>query len=99
MTDQRLNLINEIDDPGVYGIALPMSYETDGGALYKARALNYSIPVSPADEIDWIVHLGEDTRLDEDTPRAIMQHCGRDHYLTCVAKKQRWPRIGQGPII
>ena len=99
VTDQGLNLSDEIDDPGVYEIVVPVLYEADGGALYKARALNYAITASLADEMDWIVHLDEETRFDEDTVRAIMLHCGRERYLTCVAKTQRWPRIGQGPIL
>lgn len=99
VTDNRLNLDLQISDPAVCEIVVPTSYRPPNGALYKAKALNYAINASPADSMDWIVHLDEETRFDVDTVRAILYHCGRETYLTRVAKSQPWPKIGQGPIL
>lgn len=99
VTDNELGLAKQIPDPAVYEIVVPTSYRPPNGALYKARALNYAITASPARQMDWIVHLDEETCFDGDTVRAMLDHCGRETYLTRVAKSQAWPRIGQGPIL
>lgn len=99
VTDNKLDLDLQISDPAVYEIVVPSSYRPPNGALYKAKALNFAIAASPAGPMDWVVHLDEETRFDVDTIRAILYHCGRETYLTRVEKSQKWPKIGQGPIL
>lgn len=99
VTDISLDLHKRINNASAYEIVVPSNYRTDRGALYKARALNYAIGASPARDQDWVVHLDEETVFDVDTVRAVLHHCAKESYRTYVAKSQKWPRIGQGPIL
>jgi beta-1,4-mannosyltransferase len=100
VTDKSLRLnSHELGGASVYEIVVPDDYTPPGGALYKARALNYAILSSPARDRDWIIHLDEETRFDVDTVAAIVEHCARQNYAVRVAKTQEWPSIGQGPIV
>jgi beta-1,4-mannosyltransferase len=100
VTDKSLKLQScDLGNAAVHEIVVPHDYHPPGGALYKARALNYAILASPARDRDWIVHLDEETRFDEDTVAAIVEHCARQNYNVRIAKTQEWPSIGQGPIV
>lgn len=99
VTDTALYVSEEIDDPDVYEIVVPSTYNPPGGAMYKARALNYAIEKSPAKDFDWIIHLDEETTFDEDTVNAIVQHCGQQTYAVRVEGSQNWPAVGQGLIV
>lgn len=98
VTDNPLNL-SELGEKSIIEIVVPSSYSPPNGAMYKARALNYAIENSTARDLDWVVHLDEETHFDVDTVTAILEHCGRETYKVRIAKVSRWPRIGQGPIV
>lgn len=97
VTDQSIDL--DPSDPSVYELVVPSSYAPPRGALYKARALEYAIEHSPARDVDWVVHLDEETRFDADTVTGIVAHCGRQQHAAYVEKRETYPRIGQGPIV
>lgn len=99
VSDRSVGLARVGGPSAVYEIVVPDKYHTTTGALYKARALNYAIDASPAREHDWIVHLDEETRFDTDTVRAILYHCGKESFDWSIAKRTKWPCIGQGPIL
>lgn len=99
VTDVGLKISEDACSLGAREIVVPPSYRSSQGAMYKARALNYAIEASTARDHDWIVHLDEETTFDTDTVRAILFHCGREAYRTYVTGKQKWPCIGQGPIL
>ncbi|PXF42370.1 Beta-1,4-mannosyltransferase egh [Gracilariopsis chorda] len=99
VTDNSLDLAEQVNDVSVKEIVVPDQYHPPNGAMYKARALNYAILASDARARDWIVHLDEETSFDVDTVRAIFYHCGTESYKTHVTKTQQWPCIGQGPIV
>lgn len=98
VTDNPLNLA-ELGEKSVHELLVPSSYSPPRGAMYKARALNYAIKHSKARDLDWIVHLDEETCFDTDTVAAIVEHCGRETYRVRVAQVSKWPRIGQGAIV
>lgn len=100
VTDAPLGLDAKlVGDATLSEIVVPAGYHPPKGARYKARALNYAIGVSPARDLDWIVHLDEETTFDGQAVAAIMLHCGRQTHAVRVAKSAEWPRIGQGPIM
>jgi len=79
-------------------IVVPPSYCTTTGSKFKARALQYAIDVSAAQEEDWVVHLDEETRFDVDTVRHCLSHCvAEDRDIASGSK--RYGNIGQGPIL
>lgn len=99
VTDVSVDIEKTIAHEQVYEIVVPEEYVAANGALFKARALNYAIDASPARDEDWIVHLDEETKFDTDTVRGVLHHCSTEAYSTHVLKRQKWPRIGQGPIL
>lgn len=86
------------DAPHVRIIEVPAAYKTKYGSLYKARALQYALNVSPAQPEDWIIHLDEETQFDAETVRAIYCFAARETHLTAQGH-QKLPRIGQGVIL
>ncbi len=97
VTDCAIHLDKDIKDASVYEIIVPTCYRPPNGALYKARALHYAILHSPARDMDWIVHLDEETRFDTDTVTAIVEHCGRYLYTARVEKSEKIPAHWTGP--
>lgn len=70
-------------------IVVPKHYKTKSGALFKARALQYSLEesVNELSDNDWIVHLDEETLLTGNCVRGILN-------FVCEGKHQ----FGQGLI-
>lgn len=100
VTDKALNLDPQvIEDVPVSEILVPDSFSPPNGTMYKARALQYAVQESPARDFDWIVHLDEETRFDEQTVAAILLHCVEQTRAVHVQRTQEWPSIGQGPIV
>lgn len=97
VTDNVVGVSN-LDDRQVYELVVPKSYTPPGGALYKARALQYAIEKSPAGDEDWIIHLDEETQFDADTVNAIVQHCVTQAAAVRAGHLQ-WPSVGQGLIV
>jgi egghead protein (zeste-white 4 protein) len=87
-----------IDDPRVKMIVVPDNYETANGTRFKARSLHYALSVSTAQDEDWIIHLDEETRFDEETVRAIY-HFAVGECRAVMAGKRPYARIGQGVIL
>lgn len=81
----------EADD--LFYIVVPQSYQTPGGSLYKARALNYALHYSPLGEHQWIVHMDEESHP---TPSGII---GIAAMITEEESRHPGiPRVGQGTI-
>ncbi|XP_037069930.1 beta-1,4-mannosyltransferase egh-like [Pollicipes pollicipes] len=55
-------------------VVVPSSYQTKSGALFKARALQYSLEddVNMLQATDWVVHLDEETLLTESAVRGVL---------------------------
>lgn len=85
-------------DGQVEVIVVPEDYHPAKGTKYKARALHYATTASQARDEDWIIHLDEETRFDNDTVRRI-QNFVIDEYLAVRRGLHAMPRIGQGVII
>ena len=62
-----------------------------------ARALHYALEASLAAPTDWIVHLDEETRFNEQTILEIEKFAAREAFLAARGV-QRYPAIGQGKI-
>ena len=75
-------------------IVVPADYRPPAGARFKARALHYALHESAATDDDWIIHLDEETRFDEETVRAIA------HFVAGQAHRpQAQRRLGQGVVL
>ena len=90
MTDKALNLNIYKTSQQVTEIVVPSNYESQSGALYKARALQYcwEDDVSMIQDEDWIVHLDEETQLSPDSIKGIINFIHNNYH-----------QIGQGMII
>lgn len=71
VTDKALNLPRH---PRIREIVVPSTYRTKSGALFKARALQYCLEddVNVLSDMDWIVHLDEETIITENALRGII---------------------------
>lgn len=71
VTDKPINLTK---DRRVVETVVPRSYKAKSGALFKSRALQYCLEdgVNTLSDIDWIVHLDEETLLTENSVRGIL---------------------------
>ncbi|MCW2786930.1 MAG: hypothetical protein JWP74_3447 [Marmoricola sp.] len=78
--------------PSVQVIAVPRSYQTPAGSLFKARALQYAIEASPLPDEAWIVHLDEETQPTWSGIRGIAEMIAEEE------QSQRL-RVGQGAIL
>ncbi len=87
-----------MDDPRVKMIVVPHAYETAQGTRFKARSLHYALAASAAQDEDWIIHLDEETRFDEDTVRGIY-HFAAEEQRAVAAGKRQYARVGQGVIL
>lgn len=96
VTDNPMSI--DYDSDHLKVIAVPNDYVLASGTKYKARALNYALSHSNATDQDWVIHLDEETRFDEDTVRAIVRFAIGEHMLTSTNRK-RFPKIGQGVIL
>ncbi|EKX46220.1 hypothetical protein GUITHDRAFT_70640, partial [Guillardia theta CCMP2712] len=94
VTDNKIDLS---EAPSVDQLVVPSDYNPPGGCKYKARALNYAAAASRARAHDWIVHLDEETRFEEETVRHIFAHCMQQEILLASGKTS-FPSIGQGVI-
>eukprot|EP00923_Selenidium_pygospionis_P046041 GHVN01079460.1.p1 GENE.GHVN01079460.1~~GHVN01079460.1.p1 ORF type:complete len:536 (-),score=15.23 GHVN01079460.1:203-1810(-) len=95
VTDNSLGLKGYFNKLGfaedrIHEIVVPDSYVAPSGCQYKARALNYALQdgVSDLTDDDFIVHLDEETKLDDSCLVGIAQF---------LAKHP--DRIGQGIIL
>lgn len=68
---------NELDIPSTITptqlIVVPQEYQTLHHAKYKARALQYALEVSSATDEDYIIHLDEETQVNEQTILGIIE--------------------------
>ncbi len=95
------------NDEVVRQIVVPADYHLPSGTRYKARALHFALSASRAAREDWIIHLDEETRYDDETVRAIVdfvireqEALGRAHQATAgPLAAPLVPRIGQGIIL
>lgn len=71
-------------------LIVPTDFTTKSGTTYKARALHYANTVSDANDLDYIVHLDEETRLTQHTLYAIVAFINKH--------KDNPTAIGQGAI-
>jgi len=79
-------------------IVVPSSYQSTNGTKWKARALQYALETVSASADDWIVHLDEETMMDEHTIAAIWEHA--EAQTAAVARGERkYPDMGQGAIL
>lgn len=71
VTDRPINLAKH---PRISETLVPNDYKTKSGALFKSRALQYSLEanVNALNSTDWIVHLDEETLLTENCVRGII---------------------------
>lgn len=82
------------EDGQVRLIQVPDGYRPPRNARFKARALHYALGASDATDEDWLIHLDEETRFDEETVRTIA------HFVAGEAHRppaQR--RLGQGVVL
>lgn len=72
VTDKKIPGLSEFTR--VREVVVPPSYVTKTGALFKARALQYCLEqdVNILADIDWIVHLDEETILTDNSIRGIL---------------------------
>ncbi|PNF25647.1 Beta-1,4-mannosyltransferase egh [Cryptotermes secundus] len=81
VTDKALGLIAH---ESVREVVVPPSYRPKSGALFKARALQYSLEdgVNILADTDWIVHLDEETLLTENSVTGIINFVldGKHHF-------------------
>ncbi len=77
---------------------LAKEYQTSNNALYKARALHFAIEHSRAKPHDWIFHLDDESRIDQETIMGILDFVSREEIKK---KTDPWyhPKIGQGAIL
>ena len=87
VTDKAISLGKYSD---IRETVVPRQYKTQNNALYKARALQYSLEpnVNVLSNEDWIVHLDEETKLTNDVL------CGISDFVT-----KSYADIGQGVIV
>jgi egghead protein (zeste-white 4 protein) len=71
----------------VLELVVPDDYSTENNAIYKARALQYSLENSSAQPDDYIFHLDEESQLTPDVMLGIYQHMYKNP-----------EKIGQGVI-
>jgi hypothetical protein len=79
-------------------VVVPKEYKCPSGAKFKARALHYAILNSRATRNDWVVHLDEETRFDEDTVKHTLHHCVEQAAEVDRGEK-KYGDVGQGVII
>lgn len=79
-------------DPRVRVLEVPRSYETPGGSLFKARALQYALEHSELADDAWLVHLDEETHPTASGIRGIAEMIAEEE-----ASQQL--RVGQGAIL
>jgi beta-1,4-mannosyltransferase len=96
-TDNPLHL-NERSDVPVTELLVPTDYVCPNGAKYKARALEYAVKISEATRDDWVIHLDEETRIEEETVKYIYAHCAEQE-ADVLAGKKTYGNIGQGVIL
>lgn len=96
VTDNPMSIDYESEQLKI--IAVPDDYVLESGTKYKARALNYALHHSHATDKDWVIHLDEETRFDEDTIRSIVRFAIGEHMLN-LSNQKRLPKIGQGVIL
>ena len=96
-TDNPLNLDERTDLPCTE-LLTPEDYVCPNGGKYKARALEYAVKISEADRHDWVIHMDEESRIEEETVKYIYAHCAREEALVLAGKKE-YGNIGQGVIL
>lgn len=74
-------------------LAVPLGYTTPNKTLYKARALQYAMEISPLPADAWIVH------LDEETQPTVSGIQGIARMIREEEATGKPPRIGQGAIL
>ena len=79
-------------------IVVPTEYKCPNGGKFKARALHYASLHSAARENDWVVHMDEETRFNEDTVAHVLEHCLSENKLW-QAGLTPFGNIGQGVIL
>lgn len=78
-------------------VILPASYRPRGGAMYKARALQYCLEsyINILSDNDYIVHLDEETVMSSDSIRGIMNFVQENKYDF----GQGMITYGSGPVV
>jgi beta-1,4-mannosyltransferase len=63
-----IEVVTDVPNPGLPApasdlayLTVPPQYRTPNGSLFKARALQYALDVSPLADTAWIIHLDEET--------------------------------------
>lgn len=79
-------------------IVVPSGYRCPNGAKFKARALHYASRVSAARDLDWVIHMDEETRFNEDTVAHVLEHCLMENELW-QSGLTPFGNIGQGVIL
>ncbi|XP_076058995.1 beta-1,4-mannosyltransferase egh isoform X2 [Oratosquilla oratoria] len=71
VTDKKIDLP---ENQRVRQVVVPSSYKPKSGALFKARALQYCLEddINLLSDLDWIVHLDEETIVTEAAIRGIL---------------------------
>ncbi|MCI4364181.1 MAG: glycosyltransferase family 2 protein [Thermoplasmata archaeon] len=86
--------LDQLRDDGVRLIVVPTSYRTEGGALRKSRALQFSVQVRRSEALPlaetWVYHHDDETAIGEDTVLGIDEFL-REHMGTKA--------VGMGIII
>ncbi|XP_046579452.1 beta-1,4-mannosyltransferase egh-like [Haliotis rubra] len=79
VTDRPISLDESIN---VRELVVPSMYKTSRGALYKARALQYSLEddVTVLNDSDWVVHLDEETLLTESSLAGVLNFIRAGQY-------------------
>lgn len=85
-TDKALDLAIDM----VHEIVVPNDYKTPNETLYKARALHYASQTSSTIGSDWVLHLDEESKIDERTLQGVITHI--------IENNGEKAAIGQGVI-
>jgi egghead protein (zeste-white 4 protein) len=78
--------------PRIRVLAVPRSYQTDAGSMFKARALHYALEASSLPDQAWIVHLDEETHPTSSGIRGIAE-------MIAAEEQSQELRVGQGAIL
>jgi egghead protein (zeste-white 4 protein) len=97
VTDNRIECASRSGAP-VDEVVVPDSYVSQKFTKWKARALQYALETVSAGKEDWVVHLDEETKVDERCITGIWLHAEREREAVQNGER-KYPDLGQGAIL
>jgi egghead protein (zeste-white 4 protein) len=97
VTDNLIECASRSGAP-VDEIVVPENYVSKNCTKWKARALQYALETVSAGKEDWIVHLDEETKVDERCITGIWLHAEREREAVRNGER-KYPDMGQGAIL